>query len=81
MGRLAHELEKMWEGWHISLRRSGKVGTSARNDMGSWHIAKRRELMMREHWRTSAIQQRKIQLQRISVASTAKTLYLARCGL
>ena len=81
VGRLAHQREKMWEGWHISGRRCGKVGTSARNDMGNWHIAKRRELMMRERWHTSTIQQRKIQLQRTSVVSTAKTLYLARCGL
>ena len=51
MGRLAHELEKMREGWptsgedvedwHISLRRCGKVGTSAGEAVG--RLAHQRE--------------------------------------
>ena len=53
MGRLAHQLEKMWESWYISLRRCGKVGTSALEDVGKlvhelekmwedWHMSLRR---------------------------------------
>ena len=42
VGRLAHQHEKMWEGWYISLRRCGKVGTSAGEDLG--RLAHQREM-------------------------------------